>query len=177
MIVRPADVEDLNACLLLDHTVFTEHVWQMQVQEAEAQLAVTFQSVRLPRRMQVDYPRNVEQLVDHWQQGQTILICENDDGELQGYIDMVTQPWQEAGWVANLCVERAARQQGVATALVRSARQWAQGEGLRFIHAEATTKNYPALSLYRKLGFQFCGFNDHYFPNQDIALFFVQVLR
>ncbi|MBN1658902.1 MAG: GNAT family N-acetyltransferase [Anaerolineae bacterium] len=176
MIVRPADLADLNACLLFDHTVFTEHVWQMQVREAEAQLAVTFQSVRLPRRMQVEYPHNVEQLVEHWQQGETILVAE-EEGEVKGYVDMVTQPWHEAGWVANLCVDRAARQQGVAMALLRYARQWARGEGLAFLHAEATTKNYPALSLYRKLGFEFCGFNDHYYLNQDIALFFVQVLR
>jgi len=176
MIVRPADLADLNTCLSFDHTVFTEHVWQMQVQEAEAQSAVTFQSVRLPRRMQVEYPRNVEQLVEHWQQGETILVAE-EDGQVTGYVDMLAEPWHEGGWVANLCVERAARQQGVGMALLRYLRQWARSEGLRFLYAEATTKNYPALSLYRKLGFEFCGFNDHYYPNQDIALFFVQVLR
>lgn len=176
MDVRPADLADLNFCLLLDHSVFTEHVWQMQVQEAQAQLAVTFQSVRLPRRMQVEYPRNVDHLIEHWQLGETILVAE-EEGQVKGYVDTVTEPWHEAAWVANLCVDRAARQQGVGTALLRAARQWARGEGLRFLHAEASTKNYPALSLYRKLGFEFCGFNDHYYPNQDIALFFVQVLR
>jgi ribosomal protein S18 acetylase RimI-like enzyme len=43
--------------------------------------------------------------------------------------------------------------------------------------AEATTKIYPALSFYQKLGFRFCGFSDHYYVNQDIALFFVLTLR
>ena len=61
--------------------------------------------------------------------------------------------------------------------LLRHARQWAREQGLDMVMAEATTKNYPALCFYQKLGFQFCGFNDHYYPNQDIALFFVQMLR
>jgi len=61
--------------------------------------------------------------------------------------------------------------------LVRHARQWAWEQKLQTILVEATTKNYPALCFYQKLGFQFCGFNDHYYINQDIALFFVQRLR
>ena len=69
------------------------------------------------------------------------------------------------------------RRQGIGTALMRHARQWAREQGLQMLLAEATTKNYPALCFYQKLGFQFCGFNDHYYTNQDIALFFVQSLR
>jgi ribosomal protein S18 acetylase RimI-like enzyme len=57
------------------------------------------------------------------------------------------------------------------------ARKWARKRGLRSIQAEATTKNYPALCFYQKLGFQFCGYNDSYYANQDIALFFVLALR
>jgi hypothetical protein len=34
------------------------------------------------------------------------------------------------------------------------------------------TKNYPAIQFARAQGFVFCGFNDHYYMNQDIALFF-----
>ncbi|MGD8398081.1 MAG: GNAT family N-acetyltransferase [Anaerolineae bacterium] len=176
MIIRPADLADLNACLLIDHAAYTDHVWQMQVQEAESQMGVVFQTVRLPRRMQVEYPRNLEQLVEHWQLGETLLVAEHD-GEVRGYIDMMSQAWQGAGWITNLAVERAYRRRGIGTALVRHARQWARGEGMHFLQAEATTKNYPALSFYRKLGFQFCGFHDHYYANQDIALFFVQTLR
>jgi ribosomal protein S18 acetylase RimI-like enzyme len=76
-----------------------------------------------------------------------------------------------------LAVEPVYRRRGIATALLRHGRQWARQEGLKLLQAEATTKNYPALRFYQKLGFQFCGFNDHYYPNQDIAVFFVQGLR
>jgi RimJ/RimL family protein N-acetyltransferase len=39
------------------------------------------------------------------------------------------------------------------------------------------SKNHPAIQLAHKLGFEFCGYNDHYFSNQDIALFFSRPLR
>jgi ribosomal protein S18 acetylase RimI-like enzyme len=81
------------------------------------------------------------------------------------------------GRVVNVAVDRGYRRRGIGRALMRHARQWAREQGLRLLQVEATTKNYPALCFYQKLGFQFCGFNDHYYLNQDIALFFVQLLR
>ena len=176
MIVRPTTLADLNACLSLDHGTETDHVWQMKVQEGEAQLHVVFQTVRLPRRMPVVYPRNLEQLVEDWQRGEGFLTAEVD-GEVAGYLELVANPWQHVGRVANIAVDRGHRRKGIGTALMRHGRQWAREQGLRLLQAEATTKNYPALAFYRKVGFQFCGFNDHYYQNQDIALFFVQILR
>jgi ribosomal-protein-alanine N-acetyltransferase len=176
MIVRPAGLPDLNACLALDHGFLTGHVWQMAVQEADSGFTMTFQTVRLPRKMQVQYPRDVEQLVEDWQRAEGFLVAEVD-GEIRGYVDLVTQRWQQLGWVTNLAVDRDYRRQGIGTALVQNARQWAWDEGLQTLQVETTTKNYPALSFYQKLGFKFCGFNDHYYTNQDIAVFLVQTLR
>jgi ribosomal protein S18 acetylase RimI-like enzyme len=176
MIVRPATLADLNACLAVDHSSITDHVWQMKAHEAESRVSVTFDTVRLPRRMQAEYPRTLDQLLEDWQRGEAFLACEVD-GVVRGYIDLLARPWQHLGWVANLAVDCEVRRRGIGTALMRHARQWAREQGLHRILVEATTKNYPAICFYEKLGFQFCGFNDHYYPNQDIALFFVLVLR
>ncbi|MEJ2732302.1 MAG: GNAT family N-acetyltransferase [Anaerolineae bacterium] len=176
MIVRPASLADLNTCLMLDHTAVTDHVWQMRAEESESEVRVAFQTVRLPRRMRAEYPRQLDQLVEDWQRGEGFLVAEVDN-EVCGYVDALALPWQGMVWMANLAVERGYRRQRVGTALIRHVRQWAREQGLQMILAEATTKNYPALCFYQKLGFQFCGFNDHYYANQDIALFFVQALR
>jgi len=175
MIVRLATLADMNACLSLDHDCVTDHVWQMKVHEAESQVSVTFYTVRLPRRMQAAYPRNLEQLAEDWQRGEGFLVAEVD-GEVRGYVDLLADPWHQIGWVTNLAVDRGYRRRGIGTALMHHARQWARKQGLQALLVEATTKNYPALCFYQKLGFQFCGFNDHYYPNQDIALFFVRKL-
>jgi len=176
MIVRLATLADLNFCLALDRTSATDHVWQMKVDESESEVGVTFHVVRLPRTMRAEYPRGTDQLIEDWERQAGFLVAEVD-GEVRGYVDLLSQPWQGMGWVANLAVEPAYRRRGIATALMRHAGKWAREQGLQSVVVEATTKNYPAICLYQKLGFKFCGFNDHYYPNQDIALFFVQMLR
>ncbi len=176
MIVRPAVLADLNACLSLDHGCVTGHVWQMKVQETESEVSVAFHTVRLPRQMRADYPRNLDQLLEDWQRGEGFLVAEVDN-EVRGYVDLLMEPWQRIGWVANMAVDRGYRRRGIGSRLMRHARQWAREQGLQMILAEATTKNFPALCFYQKLGFQFCGFNDHYYANQDIALFFARTLR
>ncbi len=176
MIVRPATLADLKVCLDMDHSCLTDHVWQMKVREEESQVGVTFDLVRLPRPMRAGYPRHLEELVEDWQRGEGFLVAE-EDGQVQGYVDLVVQRGQRVGWVTNLAVKEEHRRRGIGTALMRHARRWAREQGLQQLLAEATTKNYPAICFYRKLGFQFCGFNDRYYVNQDIALFFVQMLR
>jgi len=76
-----------------------------------------------------------------------------------------------------MAVDRRYRRQGIGTALMRYARQWAWEQQLQSVVVETTTKNYPALCFYEKLGFEFCGYHDHYYPNQDITLFFAQTFR
>ena len=122
MNIRPAFLVDVNSCLGLDHAFVTDHVWQMKVQEGDANVAVTFQTVRLPRLMRVDYPRALEQLVDDWQQGEGFFVAEVD-GQVRGYADCMIQKWQEVAWVANLAVDREFRRRGIGTALMRQARQ------------------------------------------------------
>ena len=176
MDVRLATLADLNACLLLEHDWVTDHVWQMKFHETEERVEVAFQTVRLPRRMSVSYPRNVEQLIEDWQRGEGFWVAEVDS-EIRGYADVLVRPWQRVAWVTNMTVERNYRRQGIGTALMRRARQWAWEQGVQALVVETTTKNHPALCFYQKLGFEFCGYNDHYYPNQDIALFFAHRFR
>ena len=73
-IVRPALLPDLNFCLLLDHDTVTDHVWQMLARKESTQVNMTFQTVRFPRDKPAACPRNLYQLVDHWQQGEGFLL-------------------------------------------------------------------------------------------------------
>jgi RimJ/RimL family protein N-acetyltransferase len=40
-----------------------------------------------------------------------------------------------------------------------------------------SSKNNSAIRLAQKLGFEFCGYNDQYYENKDIALFFGRLIR
>ena len=51
-----ADLRDLTACLTLDGSYETDHVWQVTQQQEDDQVVTRFRTVRLPRTMRVQYP-------------------------------------------------------------------------------------------------------------------------
>jgi len=172
VIVRQAQLVDLNTCYDMDKSYVTEYVWQMRSHETERSTEVCFDTVRLPRPMKVDYPRHPDELLPNWRQEECFLVVADDRDQAIGFLDMAVQAWHNVGWVRNLVVERHHRRQGVASDLLRTARQWALDNGLRKIMMEAQTKNYPAIRFVQKHGFVYCGYNDRYYTDGDIAVFF-----
>lgn len=176
MIVRQGDLKDLNACVLIDSSYVTDHVWQVQTQDRPyEEMVLTFRTVRLPRSMRARSPRDTDYLLQGWQRDECFLVAE-EEGEVRGYLDMTVQDWHRTGWVNDMAVLKKHRRQGIGTALLKGAFAWAREQKLRAIMVEAQTKNYPAICFLRKHGFVFCGFNDHYYLSQEIALFFVRTL-
>ncbi len=173
MIVRPAELVDLKACLDMDHSYVTDHVWQMEESERSGEITVTFRTAKLPRSMRVRYPKDYDNLLQDWQRGECFLVAE-EDGDVRGYLDMSVHPWNLTGWINHLTVDKDFRRQGIGTALITKAIAWARQHGLARVMLELQTKNYPAICFCQKNGFAFCGFNDRYYTNQDIALFFAR---
>lgn len=176
MRVRPARPEDLEACSALDHSCTTDRVWQMEARTVNGALSVTFRVARLPRQMRVNYPRQGEDLLAGWRRRDGFLTAEQD-GRVCGYVALTTQAEHSIAWVGDLVVGRPWRRRGTGTALLRAAAQWAGEHKLRRLVVEVGTKNYPAIRLCQSRGLTFCGYNDHYWPSQDIALFFGESLR
>ncbi len=78
-------------------------------------------------------------------------------------------------WVTDLVVDPSLRRQGIGSALLLAAQEWSAGRpDSRRLVLEIQPKNHPAVNLAQKLGFDFCGYNDHYFANHDLAIFFAK---
>ncbi len=84
---------------------------------------------------------------------------------------------ESIAWITDLAVERSYRRQGIASALVLGAQNWALSKGLRRGIIEMPSKNFPAINLALKLGYEFCGYNDQYYASQDVTLFFGRALK
>ena len=124
MIIRPADISDLNACIALDPSFQTDHVWQMEEREEEGAILIAFRPARLPRAMRVTYPRDRDSLVGDWEQGGCVLVAEGDEREVLGFLSMMPKDWHNTGWIRHLVVDRRCRRQGVGSALLSAAAQW-----------------------------------------------------
>ena len=169
--IRPAFSTDIPELIKLDHNYVTDHVWQMAFQNSDGQTQVTFREARLPRRIQVSYPYSPAALADTWTQRELLLVAESQQG-LVGYMGLKGGITPRGAWIRDLVVDQRYRQKGIGSALMLSSEDWCENNGITHLTLELQSKNYPAIQFAYKLGFDFCGYNDQYYPNQDIALFF-----
>ena len=174
--VRPAISTDIQKLAALDHGYSTEYVWQMDARDEDGQMAITFRRVRLPRSMRVTFPRQPGDLADTWTQGTAFLVAEGEE-QMKGYLALFPGPLARTGWIADFAVDRKWRRQGIGAALFTRAIAAARDAGLRRLIVEMQSKNHPAIAFCQKHGLAFSGYNDRYYSNQDIALFFGLTLR
>ena len=99
------------------------------------------------------------------------------DEQLVGYTRMNDTIVPRTAWLTDLVVSPRFRRQGIATLLVEAVQTWAVQRKNQNILLEMSSKNNPAIQFARKLGYEFCGYNDEYYETQDIALFFGRSIR
>ena len=171
MRIRPATIADIDRCARLDGSYTTSSVWHMEEDNAANLVSASFRRLRLPRRLEIPYPRSVDDLQAHWKRSECFLIAD-EFITILGYLDLTVNHWQWAGFVEHLIVDCPYRRRGVARRLLQAAAHWGRGSGLTRITAPLQTKNDPAIRLLTSLGYAFSGFIEHYYNNGDVALFY-----
>lgn len=174
--IRPAVVTDIPRLMALDHTSLSDYVWQLDLKREAGQAAASFHEVRLPRAVEVVYPRNPFSLADEWTRRDLNLVA-SDSKSLVGYLSAREDKSSALAWVADLVVDSASRRKGAASALLLAAQAWASERGVRRLILEMQSKNHNGIRLAQKFGFEFCGYNDHYYATQDVALFFAKWIK
>ena len=174
--IRPTVASDLSRLMGLDHSITSESVWQLELHRDHGQVKAMFREVRLPRSISVAYPRNPFVLSDDWTKRSMVYTALLDQ-DVVGYVSLLERGMDSTVSVTDLVVNSANRHQGVGSALLTAAQDWAAARSLRLIILEMQSKNLPAIRLSQKFGYEFCGYNDHYYLTQDVALFFAKSLK
>jgi len=94
-----------------------------------------------------------------------------------GSISLSERGAASVAWVVDLVVDAPQRRRGVGSALLAAGQAWAESRSHRRLILELQSKNLTAIRLAQKFGYEFCGYNDHYYINQDVALFFAKVYK
>ena len=174
--IRPVLANDLARLIALDHSVLSDYVWQLELRREAGQTTANFREVRLPRSVVVSYPRNPAALADEWNRRDVILVALQDEAPI-GYACASEEHTAAIAWVTDLVVSHEKRRQGAATALLLAVQKWALERNVRRLILEMQSKNQPCIRLAQKFGYEFCGYNDQYYPTQDVALFFGRALK
>jgi RimJ/RimL family protein N-acetyltransferase len=101
-----------------------------------------------------------------------VLVAERDDGTLVGRLSVGRDPHPASTHVADvgLMVAQEARRQGVGTALLRAAVEWAREVGVRKLELHVFPWNEAAIALYDGFGFEREGYRkQHYHRGGDFV--------
>jgi len=171
MRIRPATMADIDQCERLDASYTTQCVWQMEEQETQERITVSFRRARLPRGMTVQYPGDAAELYPDLQREHCFLVAE-ELGRVYGYLDLIISEAGEEGWIKHMAVQPSWRRRGIGTHMLKVAEEWAAENGLRRILVCVQTKNDPAISLLTKRRYAFHGFMDRHYRNGDIGILY-----
>lgn len=174
--IRPAASSDLPRLMAMDHSCFSDYVWQLELRREAGQITSSFREVRLPRSVVVAYPRDPMSLAEEWARRDGLLVALDADLPV-GYIAVVEERAAAAARVTDIVVEPERRRQGIGSGLLSAAQTWALERGIHRLLLEMQSKNQPYIRLAQKFGYEFCGYNDQYYPTQDVALFFGRGLK
>ena len=178
-IIRDGVEADIARCQLLDHTYETDQVLQIHIsQDDQIGWDIDLKRERLPQKLELSAPKSANRLRESLADHEAFLVAEQRlGGEMLGYLAMQNDQRHKIGLIHDFIVDRPQRRAQVGMKLLGAARTWAKEQSLLRLTVEVQSKNTPAIAFFQAMGFVFCGFNDRYFPNQDIAIFFSLSLR
>lgn len=174
--IRPASASDISHLMAFDHSCLSDYVWQLELRREVGQAIANFREVRLPRSIQVTYPRNPSSLADEWMRRDVVLVAARE-GMPVGYICALAENAAGVAWVTDLAVTPEQRRKAAGSALVTAVQEWALERRVRRLILEMQSKNQAYIRLAQKFGYEFCGYNDQYYPTQDVALFFGRAIK
>jgi len=174
--IRPVNASDIARLVALDHSGLSDYVWQLELHREPSQTTVNFREVRLPRSVEVRYPRNPFSLADEWTRRDVVLVAVHE-GTPIGYACALTEHTSAMAWVTDLVVTPEQRRKGAASALLTAIQAWSLERGVHRLILEMQSKNQAYIRLAQKFGYEFCGYNDQYYLTQDVALFFARAVK
>jgi GNAT superfamily N-acetyltransferase len=174
--IRPGTVNDVPRLTVLDHSSLSDYVWQLELRREVGQASANFREVRLPRSIEVKYPRSPASLSEVWTSRDLVLVA-LQDGSPIGYLCAMQQPTSDVAWVTDIVVAPHQRRKGAGSALLMATQAWALERGIHRLMLEMQSKNQACIRLAQKFGYDFCGYNDQYYPTQDVALFFGRAIK
>jgi len=91
-----------------------------------------------------------------------------DGGEMIGIVIAEPRDWNRSLWVWEFHVAPSHQGQGIGRRLMDILFDAARQAGLRVLVCETQNTNIPAITIYRKLGFELEGIDLSYYTNEDL---------
>lgn len=171
MRIRLAREDDWKACLELDSAYETDSAWQMEALRGDGEWGALFREVRLPRKQHIVPFLSAEARAKCWARSDVLWVAV-EGRKVIGYLALSLAAERGEARINDLAVGEAFRRHGIATDLLDHAIEWSVRKDVEHLILECSLKAQPAIGFALKHRFVFCGFQDAYWPGQEVGLFF-----
>lgn len=106
-----------------------------------------------------DHKAEIVDIIEH-ADTQAVFVAENSNGGLVGFLEVSIRPFVEdcetdnVGYLEGWFVEDPHRKQGIGTALVGMAEEWARQNGCTEMASDAEIGNELSLAAHKQLGYK-----------------------
>ena len=98
------------------------------------------------------YPDDTSDYTEYIDDPEKAVFLAYDEKECVGQI-VLRKDWNGYAFIEDICVAAAARKNGIGTALMQKAEEWAKDIGLKGLALETQDNNLAACRFYAKYGF------------------------
>ena len=132
--------------------------------------------MRLPRKQRIISFLTLEARARCWVRSDIFWVAV-EGRKVIGYMALSVAAERAEARINDLVVDEAFRRRGVATDLLNHAIEWALRKDVEHLIFECPLKAQPAITFALKHRFVFCGYQDGYWPGQEVGIFFRKRIR
>ena len=174
--IGAATLDEFPQIAKMDLSFESDYVWKTQMLEGLGSIEASFQRIRLPKTIRVSFQAystaNLEALIRQRQ----ILSVRYED-QVIGYLRLEQDETVNRLVMKTGGVMPEYRNKGVGTVLLERVSEIARNNNIRNLVCMVQAKNDPAIHFLMARGFVFCGYQEFFFRNMEIGLFFSKNIR
>ena len=174
--IGAATLDEMTQIAQMNLSFESDYVWKTQMLEGLDSFESSFQRIRLPQTIRVSFQAysmaNLETLIRQ----REILSVRYEDNVI-GYVRLEQDETVNRIIVKSGGVMPEYRNKGVGTVLLDRICEIARHNRIRSLVCMVQAKNDPTIHFLLARGFVFCGYQEFFFRNMEIGMFFSKSIR
>ncbi len=174
--IGAAKVEEYPLISQIDLSFESDYVWKTQMIEDLDSYETSLQRIRLPKTIKVSFQAYCPTTLEAMIRRKEILAVRCED-VVVGYLRLEQDEAVNRLVLKTAGIDPAYRRKGIGSVLLDRVEEIALHNGIHNLVAMVQAKNDPAIRFLTGHGFVFCGYQEFYFRNMEIGLFFSKHIR
>lgn len=174
--IGAATLDEFPQIAKMDLSFESNYVWKTQMLEGLDSFESSFQRIRLPKIIRVSFQAYSTAILEPLIRQKQILAARYEE-QVIGYVRLEQDETANRLMLKTGGVTPEYRNKGVGSVILDRVCEIARSNNIRSLVCMIQAKNDPAIHFLMARGFVFCGYQEFFFRNMEIGLFFSKNIR